>query len=329
MENTEIISEYQVLGFIDDLIRFPKKMIKRKLRKTFSKGLKYIQNFSPISICMRYQLDDKRIKVVNKKNGGLSSARNSGLEVATGDYIGFIDGDDYIHTKMYEVLISLTAIYNTKMYSVDYKKVAVNENIDTTFEIDLSNVQVLKQSSSDFRKLLLMHVSDTSFCTKIFDGSFIKNYKFDEKVQNEDFILLFHMMSEDFDIISLKYPFYYYLTRPNSITTTKFGKNIVDMVNNARDTYFYCLKENILLKESERFYMYQMMAYLLLIPLNKMKSTNQHYLLVENEVKKYKKQIINNDLLRNKDKMILIIFIYTPKIFKFFLQFVNYRKAYR
>ena len=56
-------------------------------------------------ICEEYKLIDSRIKVIHKKNGGLSSARNNGLDIATGDFIGFVDSDDYIERNMYESLI--------------------------------------------------------------------------------------------------------------------------------------------------------------------------------------------------------------------------------
>src|SRR5690606_32725285 len=51
---------------------------------------------SSLDICKKYANSDDRIKLINKENGGVSSARNMGLEVVTGDYIGFVDSDDYI-----------------------------------------------------------------------------------------------------------------------------------------------------------------------------------------------------------------------------------------
>ena len=53
-------------------------------------------------ICDEYEKKDKRIKVIHKKNGGLSDARNAGLDIAKGKYIGFVDSDDIIHPEMYE-----------------------------------------------------------------------------------------------------------------------------------------------------------------------------------------------------------------------------------
>ncbi len=55
-------------------------------------------------ICDRYKTLDARIQVLHKKNGGLADARNAGIKVATGKYIGFVDSDDYIHPRMYEML---------------------------------------------------------------------------------------------------------------------------------------------------------------------------------------------------------------------------------
>lgn len=60
-------------------------------------------------ICDEYALQDKRVKVVHKENGGLSDARNAGLDVARGEYIGFVDSDDRISPEMYEKLIAIAA----------------------------------------------------------------------------------------------------------------------------------------------------------------------------------------------------------------------------
>ena len=58
-------------------------------------------------ICEEYAGTDDRIRVIHKENGGLSDARNAGLDVATGAYVGFVDSDDYIHPNMYQRLIDL------------------------------------------------------------------------------------------------------------------------------------------------------------------------------------------------------------------------------
>ena len=63
-------------------------------------------------ICDSYSLKDNRIKVIHKKNEGVSIARNTGLKVATGEYIAFVDGDDFVHEYIYTKLINI--INNSK-----------------------------------------------------------------------------------------------------------------------------------------------------------------------------------------------------------------------
>ena len=58
-------------------------------------------------ICEKYAKKDSRIRIIHKENGGLSSARNAGLDIAKGRYIGFIDSDDFIELKMYEQLYNM------------------------------------------------------------------------------------------------------------------------------------------------------------------------------------------------------------------------------
>lgn len=66
-----------------------------------------------LKILEKYKALDRRIKVVNKENGGLPSARNAGLEIARGKYIGFVDSDDYIEPKMYEILVENAKKHNS------------------------------------------------------------------------------------------------------------------------------------------------------------------------------------------------------------------------
>lgn len=66
-------------------------------------------------ICDEYALQDQRIRVIHKVNGGLSDARNAGLDVAQGDYIGFVDSDDYISSQMYQRLIELIEMHDADM----------------------------------------------------------------------------------------------------------------------------------------------------------------------------------------------------------------------
>lgn len=81
------------------------------------------------SICDSYGAGDDRIKVVHKQNGGLSSARNIGLDKATGEYIAFLDSDDWIDVEMYETLINLIEREGAEIAVCGFKEVYENETI--------------------------------------------------------------------------------------------------------------------------------------------------------------------------------------------------------
>ena len=70
-----------------------------------------------------WSIKDDRIKVIHKKNGGLSDARNAGIKIATGEYITFMDSDDYINYRMYEILMNNLEKYNADISVCAVKKV--------------------------------------------------------------------------------------------------------------------------------------------------------------------------------------------------------------
>ena len=77
-------------------------------------------------ICDELSNNDSRIKVIHKENGGVSSARNAGLDIATGDYITFVDSDDYIENVMYAEMLSVAEKYNCDIVMCDCIKECKN-----------------------------------------------------------------------------------------------------------------------------------------------------------------------------------------------------------
>ena len=71
-------------------------------------------------LCEKFATEDKRVRVIHKKNGGLSSARNTGLQIASGDIISFIDSDDYPRIDMFEKLFLCMSKYQVDIVCCDY-----------------------------------------------------------------------------------------------------------------------------------------------------------------------------------------------------------------
>lgn len=87
-------------------------------------------------MCDEYALRDDRIKVIHKQNGGLADARNAGLKIATGDYIGFVDSDDWIEPDMYERLYALCCENNLDLIAARFCEYIDDKDKDTLFTND-------------------------------------------------------------------------------------------------------------------------------------------------------------------------------------------------
>ena len=95
-----IVPIYKVENYLNRCVESIRKQTYRNLE------IILVDDGSPDAcgeMCDRYAQEDSRIRVIHKENGGLSDARNAGIEVAAGEYIAFIDSDDWIDDKMYEV----------------------------------------------------------------------------------------------------------------------------------------------------------------------------------------------------------------------------------
>ena len=90
-------------------------------------------------ICDEYTKKDHRVRVIHKTNGGISDARNAGIEIATGDYIGFVDSDDFIHSEMFRDLYERMRKHNADIVQCSYR-IAVDDKFIDPGEADNEKV---------------------------------------------------------------------------------------------------------------------------------------------------------------------------------------------
>lgn len=183
-----------------------------------------------LEICREYERLDSRVKVINKKNGGLSSARNAGLEICTGKYITFVDSDDYLEKNAIKHLIE-----NIKEGDADIAyihEIIVDEEYDEK-QINLDEHIKTIYYSRNFLSAICERKVNCAVWGKLFKRELFDVLRFNETRLNEDFLLFSEMLLEkEVKIIEDTYNGYYYLERINSISRQGFSKSLKDAVYN-------------------------------------------------------------------------------------------------
>ncbi len=167
-----------------------------------------------LEIINKISKEDERIKVYSKKNGGLSSARNYGIEKSTGKYIGFVDSDDYVREDMYEILKK-----NLEDNSADMsicRWYLVENEIKRECNFKTENIVL---NSEDTINVLLSHSSfDNFIVTKLYKRELFDDIRFDEGKLLEDLLIMYKLINKSRLISLCSEPLYYYVQRNNSIT---------------------------------------------------------------------------------------------------------------
>lgn len=277
-------------------------------------------------ICEEFASRDERIRVFHKENGGSSSARNLGIDNATGEYIGFVDSDDYADEDMYELLVEALLKHDAKIAQVGRDEIDEQGNRRADICIPPTEEEVI--SAPEFFKELLMHRGDCSFCTKLIKRSLLNNYRFPIGELNEDFKTLIQMLGEVGEVVSLPKQAYHVFYRLGSNTRKKskddFSRVFADNVVNAglalnlakgRETQpgYEALD---IVSVAERFGLIQSLDYMLHIPISKMNRDNAMYQSVKKGIRKKVIQVLVNPYLDIKSRIYLLMFAVAPKLIR-------------
>lgn len=173
-------------------------------------------------ICDEYAKKDKRVRVIHKENGGLSEARNAGIEASEGEYVTFIDSDDWVHDQYVEKLYKLLVESNSDIASCGLVK-ATSEYIKadaSKVEIyDYSNIEALEQLMGRFYTQLCIT------CAKLYKTNLFKETRFPVGRLHEDEATTYKVIFKAKKIILTTAPLYYYWQRSDSIMGVEFNKN--------------------------------------------------------------------------------------------------------
>lgn len=178
-------------------------------------------------ICDEYAQMDNRIKVLHKKNEGLSSARNAGMKMSTGDYIFFIDSDDTVTKNMFEVMIQYAKEYDADVVQCGYHRINEDGSIRST---EASDFSVLEGHDSIYRAFFEDWKITIPAQLKLYKKNIIKNKCFVEGRLHEDVMFISDILCDINKYIIIPDVCYMYLLRSGSIMRSRFSQKKMDIL---------------------------------------------------------------------------------------------------
>lgn len=207
-------------------------------------------------ICDSYAEKDSRIKVLHKENGGVSSARNLGLQNAKGDYIGFVDGDDVIENEMFQRLLDNAKKYQCDISCCQMDTVDVNGRALTNYHteqkiLDVKSI-VYEYFTEGFIKEMMYSQCNKIFSRQCLSGLYFRPYRY-----GEDILFIFEALMNSNKVYYDEYIGYHYIHRENSAMTRTFSIDRIDYINAIRQLEDICIKNYPEVSEKVQTWVYQ------------------------------------------------------------------------
>lgn len=218
-----IVPVYNVEGYVKDCVQSLLKQSYSNLEiilvddgSTDNSGL----------ICDELSQTDRRVKVIHKKNGGLSDARNVGIEHATGEFLSFVDSDDYLSTECINTLYNLLMDYNA-----DISVMRLYKTYTRTCN-EKGSKDVIRTYSKQEAMCEMLYARDftASACAKLYKSELFETIRFPYGKLSEDVFTIYDVVNLTKLIVYSNEIGYYYYTRQGSIINSKFNPRQMDVV---------------------------------------------------------------------------------------------------
>ena len=200
-------------------------------------------------ICDKLAKEDNRISVIHKTNGGLSDARNAGIDVSRGEYISFVDSDDYIASDMLEHMMNAMCETDISMVVVGFWKQSgdAREYCGPTTERVVSSEEALKN-------IYIGHEIYPASWNKLYRRALFNNNRFAVGMINEDSEIITKLLMECNRVALVSKPLYIYMIREGSITQSSFSSKDYNGIKAYRTAVDVCKKRKKSLLPYARYY---------------------------------------------------------------------------
>ena len=187
-------------------------------------------------MCDEYDEKDVRVKVIHQKNKGLSGARNSAVDIATGEYITFVDSDDYLKEDMIEVLYNEILQYDAEMVAVAFE-IFFEDGTRSTNPHSGEVFMYTKEEALDC--FLFNDYLTPCVCGKLYKRSLWKEIRCPEGKLFEDQFTTYKLIDQCKKVVYDTTPRYYYRKRMGSIGHSSFSKRTYDLYDAIHEEYDY------------------------------------------------------------------------------------------
>lgn len=252
-------------------------------------------------MCDGYAGEDSRIKVIHKKNGGLSDARNAGLDAATGEYIAFVDSDDWVEPDFIEQLY-----VNAKKEDADISIIGCTLVWDDGRRKPVSNDKgyYVFDNEKAIREMLAQRKFGCMVCQKMYRKQIFDTVRFPVGKLYEDVAVSMPTFLKARKVVFSGNHGYNYYQRNDSIVNSKFDERKLYFLECCQNIIKYSDKhEKMYDTEAHIFYLRALMMFALTLYQNSENEKNTEY--IEQEIKKNKKYIWNNMYLELRKKVVL------------------------
>ncbi len=255
----------------------------------------------------------ENIKVIHKNNGGVSAARNSGIEVANGDYIGFVDGDDTVDKEMFKVLIDNAIKYEADISHCGYKMVFPSR-IDYYYN---TGMLVEQDNKLGLKDLILGERVEPGLVNKLYKKELFKTVRMNEKIKiNEDLLANYYLFKQSKKSVFYDKCMYSYILRKNSASTSKININkIIDPVKVKKEILDDLGKESSLYNMTYERYIMTLISICRNVQIRKNKEYKS-YIYDAKRILKYEiNNIRKNKAVSKKTKLMVVGNLYFSRIF--------------
>lgn len=189
-------------------------------------------------ICDEYADKDSRITVIHQENAGAGAAKNTGLELISGEYLSLIDSDDYIEKNMYEVMLNYLEEKNVDVVQCCFDEFYVNKKIKKNFCFYPEKSRVF--SSYKYLYEMLSDWKYAVFWNKLFKTSLLKDIRFPEGRKIDDEFFTYKLICNAKKIANINDCFYHYRMRSNSVMNKNQSKILLlDRIDAFKERYEY------------------------------------------------------------------------------------------